>query len=414
MPLDRPDKRLAMKNETFKLKKVKGFKGSIIHVWLVWMGLVVMPFGALAQDIAIKTGAAQPEKYLELLLGKKVGVIANHTSMVDSMHLIDFLLAKGVAVKKVFAPEHGFRGTASAGAHIKNDTDPKTGLPIVSLYGNRKKPTASDLEGLDLLIFDIQDVGVRFYTYISTMSYCMEAAAENGLDFMVLDRPNPNGHFIDGPILEPENSSFVGLHPVPIVHGLTVAEYAQMVNEEGWLANGVKVRLHWVLCEGYTHQSVYVLPIPPSPNLPNQQAIYNYPTLCLFEGTTISVGRGTDFPFQVYGAPQIKGGAFEFVPQSKPGAQQPLHEGKVCYGFDLRGAGAQPYENLQIDWWLNAYQKASNKPTFFNNFFVKLSGTKTLTVQIQQNVNADEIRSSWAAGLEKFYTLRAQYALYPL
>lgn len=403
-----------MKKETFKSKKIYAFKGSINALWCGLMGWLFATSALFAQTQNLRVGAQQPEKYLPLLAGKNVGVVANHTSMVDSVHLIDFLLLQGVAVKKVFAPEHGFRGTASAGEHINSAIDPKTGLPIVSLYGNKKKPTASELADLDLLIFDIQDVGVRFYTYISTMSFCMEAAAENGLQFLVLDRPNPNGHYIDGPILEPENSSFVGLHPVPIVHGLTVAEYARLVNEEGWLANGVKVALDWVLCEDYTHQTAYILPIPPSPNLPNQQAIYNYPTLCLFEGTNISVGRGTDFPFQTFGAPDLEVGSFSFVPQSKPGASKPPHEGKKCVGLDLRGSGKAPYQNLQIDWWLQAYQGTPNKAKFFNNFFVKLAGTNSLAAQIQQGATATDIKTSWAAGLENFQALRVKYALYPL
>lgn len=403
-----------MKNETFKFAGLLGFKGNVKELRIAATVVVLMGLSFYTQAQQVVVGAAQPARYLPLLLGKQVGVIANHTSMVDTVHLVDYLLQKGINVKKTFAPEHGFRGTASAGEHVKSNTDSRTGLPIISLYGNKKKPSAADLEGIDILVFDIQDVGVRFYTYISTMTYCMEAAAENGLQFLVLDRPNPNGHYTDGPLLDMAHSSFVGLHPVPVVHGLTVAEYARMVNGELWLKNQVTVNLQWVTCLNYNHQTPYMLPIAPSPNLPNQQAIYNYPTLCFFEGTNISVGRGTPYPFQVYGAPGLKNAYFEFIPQSLPGAKNPPHAGEKCKGIDLRGTEEGRFNELQVNWWLSAYENYQQSTPFFNTFFVKLAGTIELANQIQTGKTAVQIRATWQQGLSDFQVLRSKYALYPL
>jgi uncharacterized protein YbbC (DUF1343 family) len=343
-----------------------------------------------------------------------VGLIANHTSYVDSIHLVDFLLSKGVNLKKVFAPEHGFRGVASAGAVVKDDLDERTGLPVISLYGKKKKPTEEDLAGLDVLVFDIQDVGVRFYTYISTMTYCMEAAAEKGLPFVVLDRPNPNGHYVDGPVLKPGFESFVGLHPVPVVHGMTVGEYAMMVNGEKWLARGITCQLSVVPCVGYTHQTPYFLPIPPSPNLPNQQAIYNYPSLCFFEGTSVSVGRGTDFPFQVYGAPWMDNEGFKFVPKSRVGAVSPPHEGLECYGVDLRfQQGLTRFDAIQWKWVFDAYAQNPKGNKFFNSFIKKLVGNDSLELWLTSNLGEGQFVESYQKELKRYHEIRNRYLLYP-
>src|SRR5690554_1092672 len=287
----------------------------------------------------ILPGADQPEAYLPLLKGKKVGLVVNQTSILtqqNNLHLVDFLLKEGIKVQKVFVPEHGFRGDADAGEVVKNDTDRKTGLPLVSLYGNNKKPSESAVADVDIIIFDLQDVGLRFYTYISTLHYLMEACAENGKPLLILDRPNPNGEYIDGPVLKEGFTSFVGMHPIPVVHGLTVGELALMVNGEAWLKNGVKCLLTVVPMDHYRHDRVYKLPVQPSPNLPNHLSIRLYPSLCFFEGTEVSIGRGTDYPFQVAGYPDPAFGDFSFTPESRPGASDPLQKGQLCYGLDLR------------------------------------------------------------------------------
>ncbi len=352
---------------------------------------------------------------MPLLYGKNVAVIANQTSMVKDQHLVDFLLENDVKIVQVFAPEHGFRGTASAGEKITSGTDEKTGLPIVSLYGNNKKPTAAQLADVDVLVFDIQDVGARFYTYISTMSYAMEAAAENDKKFIVLDRPNPNGYYVDGPVLKPEFQSFVGLHPVPVVHGMTVGEYAKMVNGEGWLARGIKCDLEVVKCSGWDHQTEYVLPVKPSPNLPNRWAVALYPSLCFFEGTTVSVGRGTDQPFQQVGAPWFTEGEHYFTPTPNEGAKHPKYEGEKCRGFlldDFAEYYLVGFGELYLFWLTESYAMAPEKANFFNAFFDKLAGTDVLRKAVVAGENPLEIKEMWSGEVEEFKKVRRKYLLY--
>jgi len=363
----------------------------------------------------VVTGAEQPEKYLPLLQGKKVGVIANHTAVIGNTHLVDSLLKLGVKIIKVYSPEHGFRGTANAGEKVNDQSDEATGLPIVSLYGKNKKPTAEQIKDIDVLVFDIQDVGVRFYTYISTMTYCMEAAAESNKEIIVLDRPNPNGHFVDGPILEKEYASFIGLHKVPIAHGMTVGEYAQMVNGEGWLSNGIKCNLSVIACNNYSHTTKYNLPIKPSPNLPNMSSVYLYPSVCLFEGTAISVGRGTDKPFQVIGHPDLKSDKYSFTPKPNDGAKEPKLNGKLCYGFDLSNFGEvimPDYGKIYLFWLINVYNEFPDKKNFFTSSFNLLAGNDKLKQQIISGKTEAEIRNSWQDGLKSFKQVRKKYLLY--
>ena len=362
-------------------------------------------------------GAERWDSYKGVVSGKTVAVVANHTSLVDSIHLVDFLLSKEVDVARVFAPEHGFRGKADAGEAVKSGKDPRTGLPVVSLYGAHKKPTSKDLDGIDLVVFDIQDVGARFYTYISTMTYVMEACAEQGVAVLILDRPNPHGFYVDGPVLEEAYTSFVGLLPIPVVHGMTIAELAQMINGEGWLADGVECDLRVVRCAGYSHNDIYVLPERPSPNLPNMNSILLYPSLCFFEGTTFSVGRGTDHPFEAFGHPNATVGSFVFVPGPNEGAKHPLHNGIPCIGWDLRQIGGKRIEQkgaLILDWLLDAYEAFPEKEKFFltNGFFEKLAGTDRLRQQIVQGKSAEEIRASWQPELITFRQKRSKYLLY--
>ncbi len=363
----------------------------------------------------IVTGANQIPEVLSYLKNKKVAIVGNQTSVVKNqenyIHLVDTLLSHQITIEKVFAPEHGFRGKADAGEVVKNGIDTKTGIPIISLYGKNKKPSAQVLEGLDIVVFDIQDVGARFYTYISSLHYVMEACAENNLTLLVLDRPNPNGNYVDGPVLEPEFKSFVGMHPIPIVHGMTIAEYAQMINGEKWLKNGVQCALQIVKMKHYHHQKSYSLPIKPSPNLPNDQAINLYPSLCLFEGTNFSVGRGTNFQFQVYGAPSYASAEFDFTPQPNEGAKYPKHENKLCYGKDLRKH--EKLQQLDFSFLIDAYQNTTDKEHFFNNFFVKLAGTQKLKTQIEKGLPFSEIKKSWQPQLDAFKEIRKLYLIYP-
>ena len=369
-------------------------------------------------DAEITVGAARFDVYLPLLENKRVAVIANQTSVVNGVHLVDALLEKGVDIKKVFAPEHGFRGAADAGELVKNDTDPKTNLPIISLYGgSNKKPRAEYLEDVDIVLFDIQDVGVRFYTYISTMSYAMEACAENEKGFVVLDRPNPNGFYVDGPVLKKDFKSFVGMHNVPLVHGMTVGEYAQMVNQEGWLKGGIKCQLDVIPCINYSHKDLYQVPIKPSPNLPNMTSIYLYPSLGLFEGTIVSVGRGTPSPFQVIGHPSLQKATYEFTPEPMPGAKYPPHKGKNCKGYDLKNFGQEffhDYQRLYLDWLLEAYQHTPDKSSFFREgkFFFLLCGNDQLKKDVISGKSASEIRATWDQDLATFNIMRAKYLLY--
>ncbi|MFN4234735.1 MAG: exo-beta-N-acetylmuramidase NamZ domain-containing protein [Bacteroidia bacterium] len=372
--------------------------------------------GKILTDNDVLNGAERTDIYFPYLSNKKIAVVANQSSMIGNTHLVDSLLAAGFSVKKVFCPEHGFRGVADAGENIKNYTDKKTGLPIISLYGSNKKPKPEHLKGIDMVIFDLQDVGARFYTYISTMHYVMESCAENNLEFIVLDRPNPNGFYVDGPVLDKRYKSFVGMHPVPIVHGMTVGEYAQMINEEKWLENGLKCKLNVVKVEGYTHHDFYQLPVKPSPNLSEMAAVYLYPSLCLFEGTIVSVGRGTTKPFQQIGHPDFKNMPHQFVPKSTSGAKSPMYMGLTCYGFNLEEHGKmfiqnQPYK-LDLQWLIKCYNAAPNKETFFNNFFNNLSGTDVLKQQIIEGISEEEIRKNWQIDLSKFKQIRKKYLLY--
>ncbi len=361
------------------------------------------------------TGAERVPIYLPLLENKRVGVVANHTSIIGDTHLVDSLLSLGVDIQRIFTPEHGFRGTADAGEIISTSLDKKTGLPLISLYGESRKPSGDDIKDLDIVIYDIQDVGARFYTYISTMHYVMEACAENGVSFLVLDRPNPNGFYVDGPVLELEHRSFVGMHSVPIVHGMTVAEYARMINGEGWLEGGLEVDLHYVLCEGYDHNTLYKLPVRPSPNLQTQLSIYLYPSLCLFEGTIMSVGRGTQFPFMGFGHPELANGNFQFIPESMEGAKYPPLLGETANGVDLRGI-EESYiidrRAINLEWLLFAYNNTPRELNFFNSFFTRLSGNDQLQYWIESGMTASEIAGSWQDDIDEFKKIRRKYLLY--
>jgi len=365
----------------------------------------------------IITGANRTEIYLPILKNKKIGVVGNQTSIVKTKegtftHLVDSLLTLNIQIKKVFAPEHGFRGIADAGEIIKDGLDTKTGLPVISLYGNNKKPSSESLKDIELMIFDIQDVGARFYTYISSLHYIMEACAENDIPLLILDRPNPNAHYIDGPVLETEHSSFVGMHPVPVVHAMTIAEYAQMINGEKWLKNGVQCELKLVKMENYDHSKEYSLPVKPSPNLPNDKAINLYPSLCFFEGTNINAGRGTTNQFQVFGSPFLGKElySYSYIPKPMEGAKSPKHSGKKCSGENL--TGTQRLDSLNLEWLVKAYNNTSDKSKFFNSFFTKLVGTEKLQQQIEMGISSEEIKASWQKGLEEFKAKRENYLLY--
>ena len=389
----------------------------------------VLPLGLRSQSVnkktrpakasAVITGAERTNIYLPKLKGKRVGILVNQTSVVGSEHLLDVLLKNKVKVVKVFTPEHGFRGSADAGEHVGNSKDKKTGLPIVSLYGDNKKPKKEQLKDIDILIYDLQDVGVRFYTYISSLEYAMEACAENGKEIMVLDRPNPNGHYVDGPVLDKGLRSFVGMQPVPVVYGMTAGEYARMLKGEKWFKSAEKARLTVVSCENYDHQTLYSLPVPPSPNLKTMAAIYLYPSLCLFEGTVISVGRGTDKPFQQWGHPDLgEKSEYSFTPHSTTGASKPLYEGKECYGQLVAETDKEALRKnesiFNIKWLLKAYNWYPDKENFFNasNFFDKLAGTAELQKQIRQGMTEREIRDSWNKDIDTFMKIRKKYLLY--
>ncbi len=369
---------------------------------------------------AIEVGASRTDMYLGQLTNKRVGIVANQTSVIyktqDSTytHLVDSLRRLGVTITKVFAPEHGFRGSADAGEFVKDGIDTKTGVPIISLYGSNKKPSATHLKTIDVMLFDIQDVGARFYTYISSLHFVMEACAEANIPIIILDRPNPNGHYIDGPTLEPKHKSFVGMHPVPVVHGMTIGEYAKMIQGEGWLNNNATTQLTVIPVKHYNHTRAYPIPIKPSPNLPNDTAIHLYPSLCFFEGTTISVGRGTDKQFQVYGAPFLNRTKFNytFVPKPNAGAKYPKHQGKQCFGVDL--SNEKPLNKINLKYLIEAYQGTANKNDFFikNGFFTKLAGTTKLQEQIENNLTEAEIKATWQEDLEAFKQIRAQYLIY--
>jgi uncharacterized protein YbbC (DUF1343 family) len=400
-----------------------------------WPVLLLFCFLGLAGNgqRPIRAGAERFGVYVPSLAGKAVGIFANQSSRVGSANLVDTLLRLGVFIKKIFAPEHGFRGTADAGASIANQKDPETGIPIISLYGKKLKPSLEDLQDIDILVFDIQDVGVRFYTYVSSLQEFMEAAFECGKPLLLLDRPNPNGFYVDGPVLDTAYRSFVGMQPVPVVYGMTLGEYARMIAGEGWLSPQANARyayyqhaqnspdtpFHFLVikCSHYNHDSLYRLPIKPSPNLPDMASIYLYPSLCFFEGTSISLGRGTDKPFQVFGHPDFPTATYEFTPVSREGASDPPWMGKTCFGFDLgeMDLPALLDRKLQLKWLLDAYRLLPDKSQFFLNrgtFFDRLAGGKLLRQQLEEGLSEDQIRKSWQPALNHFKAIRKKYLLY--
>ena len=369
---------------------------------------------SFAQTERILVGAEQTELYFKDIKNKRIAVVANQTSRIRSrkkyVHLVDTLINMNINVKKVFAPEHGFRGIADAGEKVSDGFDIKTGLPIVTLYGENRKPSSKHLENIDVVIFDIQDVGARFYTYISTMHMVMESVAENNKKIYILDRPNPNGHYVDGPILDMKFKSFVGMHPVPIVHGMTVGEFAMMINEEGWLKKGIKSDLKVIPLKNYDRKIIYDLPIKPSPNLPNKQSINLYPSLCFFEQTDISIGRGTNMQFQIFGNPYWDNKLFSFTPKSMSGAKFPKHQNTKCYGFDLSNQSI--LSRINLEWLIFAYNNSKDKLSFFKKGFVRLAGNNILQKQIENGKTAKQIRDGWKKGIKKFKNLRKNYLLY--
>lgn len=389
----------------------------------------------------VLTGADRMEVYLPMLKGKKVAIFANQTAMVGNTHIIDTLVKRGVRIVKIFGPEHGFRGTANAGEHVANGVDSKTGIAVVSLYGDHKKPTVADLADVDVLVFDIQDVGVRFYTYISSLEYCLEAALEQHKPFLLLDRPNPNGHYIDGPVLDKKFKSFVGMQPVPIVYGMTLGEYAMMLAGEGWLSATARSNyaynittnptadtpFHFMVlkCKNYDHTTLYSLPVKPSPNLPEMQSIYWYPSTCFFEGTVLSEGRGTDKPFQIFGHPALPKNLYTFTPTPNSGAKNSKCFGKQCYGWNLSGTTPDVLKKvnkkIQLRYLIEAYKLFPGKDSFFlpaksgkteDQFFNKLAGNATLQWQIRMGKTEAAIRKSWEPGLMQFKKIRQKYLLY--
>ncbi len=370
----------------------------------------------LSSGKSILPGAYMIGKYLPLLEGKKIGIVSNTTSLIDKTHLVDSLISMKVKVEKIFGPEHGFRGDQPNGKEIQNGKDPKTGVEVVSLYGNHKKPTKSDMEDIDIMIFDIQDVGVRFYTYISTLTLVLEACAENNIPVIVLDRPNPNGYYVDGPVLEPQYASFVGMHSVPVVYGMTIGEYATMVNGEKWLKGGKQCSLTIIKCDNYTHKSRYQLPERPSPNLQDMKAVYLYPSLCLFEGTVVSIGRGTPRPFKVFGHPKLSSGKYSFTPKPIKGiSEDPPLKGQLCYGQNLEQEAGLIKNNghIELKWLIESYKNLNLKTEFFTDYFDKLVGNSKLREQIIARKSETEIRKSWQPDLDAFKKMRKKYLLYP-
>jgi uncharacterized protein YbbC (DUF1343 family) len=366
-------------------------------------------------DQPVITGADQTSLYFPLLKGKSVGLVSNHTARIGHTHLVDTLISSGIKLKKIFAPEHGFRGNADAGAEIGNTVDRKTGIPLISLYGSRTKPSGEDLKGIGIMIFDIQDVGVRFYTYISTLHYVMEACAENNIPLLVLDRPNPNGHYVDGPLLDTAYRSFVGLHPIPVVYGMTIGELARMINGERWLSERLACDLQVIPCRNYDHTIFYRLPVNPSPNLNSMEAIYLYPSTCFFEGTIMSLGRGTNFPFRVIGHPDYPDRSFSFVPRAMESNLNPLLKGQTCYGKDLRSftiSELQQLKAVKLQWLLDAYRLMNKGGDFFTDYIDKLAGTETLRKQVENGWTEEQIRQSWQADLQNFKRIRGKYLLY--
>ena len=380
---------------------------------ILLFGLLLASLGAPAQD-RIETGAEQTGRYLPLLEGRRVGIMTNHTGTVGRTHLVDTLRSLGVDIRVVFAPEHGFRGQADAGESVASYRDRKTGIDVVSVYGSTKRPPDSIMQRLDVLLFDIQDVGLRYYTYLSSMHYLMEACAANGKRLIVLDRPNPNGFYVDGPVLEAKHRSFVGMHPIPVVHGMTLGELARMIDGEGWLRDGLRCKLTVIPCRGYTHRSRYRLPTAPSPNLPNMRAVYLYPSLCFFEGTPISLGRGTDFPFQAYGHPELQGD-FSFTPRSNAGAKNPPLKDKLCHGVDLRTSPSDERiweRGVDLGYVIDCYRQLNLGEKFFTPMFDRLTGTDYVRQMILQGAGADRIKARCADDVERFKQTRKPYLLY--
>jgi len=383
------------------------------------------PVTDISQKAQIRTGAEQTEKYVPYLKGKRVAILANQTSIIGKTHLVDSLNRLGIKIVKVFGPEHGFRGNASAGTAVTDETDVATGIPIVSLYGKKNKPTKEDLADVDIMIYDLQDVGCRFYTNINALARLMEACQENGKELLILDRPNPNGYLIDGPILDTQFKSGIGMFPIPIAHGLTVGEFAQMANGEGWLTNKVKCKLTIVKVANYDHNMAYVLPIPPSPNLNTQQAVMLYPSTCLFEGTYLNHGRGTYFPFTVIGSPELKGKyEFSYTPTSIKGmAETPLFMNQVCYGLDLRNYDIEQLrkkKQINLEWMMELYKASPYKEKFFDSrlsremgVIERLAGSALFRQQIIDSKSDKEIRESWEPGLSEYKVMRKKYLLYP-
>lgn len=411
--------------EVFGKSAVNGFSSCIFNQYKCnfyrvmqkrSISLLLMFFTVFFQVLGvenIKTGADQPEKYLPLLKGKRVGLVVNHTSVTAKSHLVDFLIDEKVDIKVIFAPEHGFRGNASAGEEIQDGLDSKTGVRVISLYGKNRKPTPQNLQDIDMMVFDIQDVGCRFYTYISTLHLVMEACAENNIPLLVLDRPNPNGDYVAGPILIPELKSFVGMDPIPIVHGCTVGELAQMINGEKW-TDTIACKLEVIKVADYSHKMKYELPIPPSPNLPNNLSVRLYPSLCFFEATTVSVGRGTAFPFQVLGGLQENLGDFQFVPVEIPGvALDPINMNKTCYGIDLRELATVP--NFTLQYFLDFYRKFEFESDFINRekWFDTLAGTPVLLQKIREGLTEKEILQTFEPEINRYKEIRKKYLLYP-
>ena len=380
---------------------------------ILLFGLLLASLSAPAQD-RIETGAEQTGRYLPLLEGRRVGIMTNHTGTVGRTHLVDTLRSLGVDIRVVFAPEHGFRGQADAGESVASYRDRKTGINVVSVDGSTKRPPDSIMQRLDVLLFDIQDVGLRYYTYLSSMHYLMEACAANGKQLIVLDRPNPNGFYVDGPVLEAKHRSFVGMHPIPVVHGMTLGELARMIDGEGWLRDGLRCKLTVIPCRGYTHRSRYRLPTAPSPNLPNMRAVYLYPSLCFFEGTPVSLGRGTDFPFQAYGHPELQGD-FSFTPRSNAGAKNPPLKDKLCHGVDLRTSPSDERiweREVDLGYVIDCYRQLNLGEKFFTPMFDRLTGTDYVRQMILQGAGADRIKASWADDVERFKQTRKPYLLY--
>ena len=388
-----------------------------VRLFLFILFLPIFSHASSLYDTTIKPADAQPHNYVPLLKHKRVALVINQTSKVGEESLLDILLARKVDVVKIFVPEHGFRGKEDAGANIENATDSATGIPVISLYGNHKKPKTEDLADVDIVVYDLQDVGVRFYTYISTLEYCMEACAENHKQLIILDHPDPNGFYVDGPVLETANKSFVGMQPIPVVYGMTPGEYAQMLVGEQWLANAKDLDLKVIKCINYSHAKKYSLPVAPSPNLRTMAAIYAYPSLCLFEGTVVSVGRGTSLPFQQYGCPEFIGEyTYFFTPKSGDGAKNPSYQNTLCYGEVVGNTAeevlAQTNNRMRVNWLIHAYHAYPAKEKFFNGFFLKLSGTAKLQEQIKNGLTEEQIHEGWQHDIAAFKKIRKKYLLY--